>query len=84
MVDSQPGHVVHVLTVEQDNPDVRARLPQYRALLNDDERVREARFYFDADKERDSRQRRSDISPNRPPTKHGEPANRQTGNGSSP
>jgi 4'-phosphopantetheinyl transferase len=52
MVDSQPGHVVHVLTVEQDNPDVRARLPQYRALLNDDERVREARFYFDADKER--------------------------------
>lgn len=52
MVDPQPGHVVHVLTVEQDDPDVRARLPHYRALLNDDERGREERFYFDADKER--------------------------------
>lgn len=52
MVDPQPGHVVHVLTVEQDDPGVQARLPRYRTLLNDDERAREARFYFDADKER--------------------------------
>jgi 4'-phosphopantetheinyl transferase len=52
MPDPQPEHVVHVLTVEQDDPDVRARLPNYRTLLSDDERTREARFYFDADKER--------------------------------
>jgi 4'-phosphopantetheinyl transferase len=52
MVDPQPGHVVRVLTVEQDDPDVRARLPHYRALLDEDERRREQRLCFDADKER--------------------------------
>lgn len=52
MPDPQPEHAVHVLTVEQDDPEVRLRLPRYRALLSDDEHAREARFYFDADKER--------------------------------
>lgn len=52
MVDAYPERVVHVLTVRQDDPDVQAELPRYRTLLNDDERAREARFYFDADKER--------------------------------
>jgi 4'-phosphopantetheinyl transferase len=52
MVDAYPEHVVHVLTVRQDDPDVRAQLERYRALLNPDERAREARFHFDADKER--------------------------------
>ncbi|HVL23940.1 MAG TPA: 4'-phosphopantetheinyl transferase superfamily protein, partial [Thermomicrobiales bacterium] len=52
MVDPHPERVVHVLTVQQDDPDVRARLERYRALLSDDECARENRFYFDADKER--------------------------------
>lgn len=52
MPDPQSERVVHVLTVAQDDPEVRARLPRYRALLNEDERAREERFYFDADKER--------------------------------
>ena len=42
MVDAYPEHVVHVLTVRQDDPDVRAQLERYRALLNPDERAREA------------------------------------------
>src|SRR5512134_1574816 len=52
MVDAYPERVVHVLTVRQDDPDVRVNLPRYRTLLNDDERARETRFHFDADKER--------------------------------
>lgn len=52
MVDAYPERVVHVLTVQQDDPHVRAQLARYRALLNADERAREARFHFDADKER--------------------------------
>jgi 4'-phosphopantetheinyl transferase len=52
MVDAYPERVVHVLTVRQDDPDLRARLEQYRRLLNADERAREARFHFDTDKER--------------------------------
>jgi 4'-phosphopantetheinyl transferase len=52
MVDAYPERVVHVLTVQQDDPAVRARLERYRTLLSDDERAREARFHFDADKER--------------------------------
>lgn len=52
MVDAYPERVVHVLTVQQDDPDVRAQLGRYRALLSEDERAREARFHFDADKER--------------------------------
>lgn len=52
MVDAYPERVVHVLTVRQDDPDVRAQLERYRALLNAEERAREARFHFDADKER--------------------------------
>jgi 4'-phosphopantetheinyl transferase len=52
MVDAYPERVVHVLTVRQDDPAVQAELPRYRTLLNDDERAREARFYFDADRER--------------------------------
>lgn len=52
MVDAYPERVVHVLTVLQDDPDVRASLDRYRTLLNEDERAREARFHFDADRER--------------------------------
>jgi 4'-phosphopantetheinyl transferase len=52
MVDAYPERVVHVLTVQQDDPDVRAERQHYQALLNDDERARAARFYFDADRER--------------------------------
>jgi 4'-phosphopantetheinyl transferase len=52
MVDAYPERVVHVLTVRQDAPEVRARLDQYRALLSAEERAREARFHFDADRER--------------------------------
>ncbi len=52
MVDAYPERVVHVLTVQQDDPHVRASLERYRTLLSDDERAREARFHFDADKER--------------------------------
>ena len=33
MVDAYPERVVHVLTVQQDDPDVRAELQRYRALL---------------------------------------------------
>ena len=42
MVDPHPERVVHVLTVQQDDPDVRARLERYRALLSDDECARES------------------------------------------
>jgi 4'-phosphopantetheinyl transferase len=52
MVDDYPERIVHVLTVRQDNPAVRAQLDRYRRLLNADELTREARFHFDADKER--------------------------------
>lgn len=52
MVDAFPPRLVYVLTVRQDNPEVRARLEQYRSLLSADERAREGRFHFDADKER--------------------------------
>lgn len=52
MVDAFPDRVVHILTVRQDAPQVRARLDQYRGLLSADERAREGRFHFDADKER--------------------------------
>lgn len=52
MVDAYPERVVHVLTVQQDDPDVRAQLGRYRSLLSEDERARESRFHFDADKER--------------------------------
>ena len=52
MVDAFPDRVAYVLTVRQDAPEVRARLDQYRGLLSADERAREGRFYFDADKER--------------------------------
>jgi len=52
MVDAYPERVVHVLTVRQDDPDVRTQLERYRALLTDEEHAREARFHFDADKER--------------------------------
>jgi 4'-phosphopantetheinyl transferase len=52
MVDAYPERVVHVLTVTQDDPGVRAELERYRALLTDGERERERRFHFDADKER--------------------------------
>ena len=52
MVDAPLDRVVHVLTVRQDAPEVRARLDQYRALLTPAERAREDRFHFDADKER--------------------------------
>ncbi|MEZ5287417.1 MAG: 4'-phosphopantetheinyl transferase superfamily protein [Vicinamibacterales bacterium] len=52
MVDDYPEHVVHVLVLRQDAPDVRAALPAYRALLADDERARAARFHFEADAER--------------------------------
>ena len=41
-----------LLTVRQDDPAVRARLDGYRQLLTPDEVTREARFHFDADKER--------------------------------
>jgi 4'-phosphopantetheinyl transferase len=41
-----------VLTVRQDDPAVREQLGRYRDLLSGDERAREARFHFDADKER--------------------------------
>ena len=52
MVDSYPERIVHVLTVRQDDPAVRARLNGYRRLLNSEELTREARFHFEADKER--------------------------------
>lgn len=52
MVDAYPERVVHVLTVKQDDPDVRAELGRYRSLLSTDEREREGRFHFEADKER--------------------------------
>jgi 4'-phosphopantetheinyl transferase len=52
MVDAYPERLVHVLTVRQDDPAVRARLDRYRQLLNPDELARERRFHFDADKER--------------------------------
>jgi 4'-phosphopantetheinyl transferase len=52
MVDVYPERIVHVLTVRQDDPAVRQQLDRYRRLLNTEERAREARFHFDADKER--------------------------------
>ena len=52
MVDAYPERVVHVLTLRQDDPDLRAELPHYRSLLDKDEQARVARFYFDADRER--------------------------------
>ncbi|MCC7176843.1 MAG: 4'-phosphopantetheinyl transferase superfamily protein [Acidobacteria bacterium] len=52
MVDPFPEHAVQVLVVRQDAPEVRARLDRYRALLDTGEREREARFHFDADRER--------------------------------
>ena len=52
MVDAYPERIVHVLTVRQDDPAVRARLDDYRRLLNPEEVTREARFHFEADKER--------------------------------
>jgi 4'-phosphopantetheinyl transferase len=52
MVESFPDRVVLVLTVRQDAAAVRARLDQYRGLLSADERAREGRFHFDADRER--------------------------------
>jgi 4'-phosphopantetheinyl transferase len=52
MVDAYPERVVHVLTVKQDDAGVRAELEGYRSLLSGDEREREQRFHFDADKER--------------------------------
>jgi 4'-phosphopantetheinyl transferase len=52
MVDAYPERVVHVLTVHLDDPEVLAQLERYRTLLNSDERERERRFHFDADKER--------------------------------
>lgn len=52
MVDAYPEHVVYVLTVNQQDAGVRAQLERYRALLSTDEREREQRFHFDADRER--------------------------------
>ena len=52
MVDSYPERIVHVLTVRQDDPAVRARLDGYRRLLDAEELTREARFHFEADQER--------------------------------
>ena len=52
MVDAYPERVVHVLTVNQDDSNVRAQLGHYRTLLSTDERAREQRFHFEADKER--------------------------------
>lgn len=52
MVDAYPAHTVHVVLVRQDAPRLRHVLPRWRALLNEEERAREARFHFDADKER--------------------------------
>lgn len=52
MVDSFSDHTVQVLIVRPDAPEVRARLDRYRTLLNTEEREREARFHFDADRER--------------------------------
>ncbi len=47
-----PDDLVRVVLVDQDAPAVRAQLPAYRRLLSDEERDREARFHFDADRER--------------------------------
>ncbi|HQZ40780.1 MAG TPA: 4'-phosphopantetheinyl transferase superfamily protein [Vicinamibacterales bacterium] len=52
MVDAYPAHVVHVLTVRQNDPDVRAALDRCRSLLSAEERAREARLHFEADRER--------------------------------
>lgn len=52
MVDAYPTSTVHVVLVRQDASRLRDVLPRWRDLLNEDERAREARFHFDADKER--------------------------------
>jgi phosphopantetheinyl transferase (holo-ACP synthase) len=52
MVDPYPTHVVHVVLVRQDAPGLSDVLPRWRTLLDEDERVREARFYFEADRDR--------------------------------
>ena len=52
MVESFPARTVHVVLVRQDHPGLAVALRRWRGWLSDDERAREARFYFEADRER--------------------------------
>lgn len=52
MVEPLRSNLVHVVLARQDDPEVLTRLPEYRSLLTDDERAREARYHFAADRER--------------------------------
>jgi 4'-phosphopantetheinyl transferase len=52
MIEPLPHNLVHVVLTRQDDPAVHAHLPAYRSLLTEEERAREARYHFAADRER--------------------------------